>query len=100
MMFQIECLINEYSKMPNENITNFIDHEYIKSSYLFNRKFMQSFCYIFVITKFRLFNMSLLLTTIDFCHKTCTKSFFSYLFIVCTQSCNNHQTTSCMYDVL
>jgi hypothetical protein len=30
MMFQIECLINEYSKTPNENITNFIDDEYIK----------------------------------------------------------------------
>jgi hypothetical protein len=79
MMFQIECLINEYSKTPNENITNFIDDEYIKWSYLFNKKFMQILCYIFMITKFGLFNVSLLLTIIDFVTRHAQNYF--YLFI-------------------
>jgi hypothetical protein len=79
MMFQTKCLINESLKTPNEKITNFIDHEYIKWSYLFNRKFMQMFCYIFMITKFGSFEMSLLLMTIDFLTKHAQNYF--YLFI-------------------
>jgi hypothetical protein len=56
---QIEFLINEFSKKINERIivedlidANLIDHEYIKRSFLFNRKFMQKNFYIFMIGKF------------------------------------------------
>jgi hypothetical protein len=51
-MFQIEFFINEFQK-SNENIKKKIDHESIKGSFLFNRKFMQIYkSYIFMIGKF------------------------------------------------
>jgi len=40
MMFQIEFVINEFSK-TSEKITNLIDHEYIERSFLLSRLFCQ-----------------------------------------------------------
>jgi hypothetical protein len=48
MMFQIEYLINESLKKTNEQITNLINYEYIKGSFLINRRFMQRFIYIYI----------------------------------------------------
>jgi choline kinase len=47
-MFQIEFLINESPKKTNEKITNLINREYMEGSFLFNRKFMRIFFYIFM----------------------------------------------------
>jgi hypothetical protein len=49
-------VINESPNKTNENITNLISHEYMEGSFLFNRKFMRIFFYIFMIRKFELLN--------------------------------------------
>jgi hypothetical protein len=55
-MFQIELLIYDFPNKTNEKITNLINHEYMEGSFLFNRKFMWIFFYIFMIGKFELLN--------------------------------------------
>jgi hypothetical protein len=78
MMIQIEFLNNEFLKKTNENITHLIDHEYIKNSFLFNKRFMQRSFYIFMIGKLGLLSMPLsqyIIGDNQFCHKTCTKLF-------------------------
>jgi hypothetical protein len=56
MMFQIEFVINEFSK-TSEKITNLIHHEYIERSFLLSRLFMpRTFC-TFMIEKLGLLNM-------------------------------------------
>jgi hypothetical protein len=54
MMFQIEYLIHEYFLKTNKNITDLINHEYIKRLFSFNRRFMQTSFYTFMIKKFGL----------------------------------------------
>jgi hypothetical protein len=46
-------------KNNNEKIINFINNEYIKGSFLFNRRLMQRSLYIFMIAKLGLSNMPL-----------------------------------------
>lgn len=58
-MFQIEYLINEFLKKINKNITNLLNDEYIERLFSFNRGFMQTSFYTFMIEKFGLLNLSL-----------------------------------------
>jgi len=91
------------SKMTTSTrITNLINHEYIKRSFLFNRKFIQMFFYIFIIGKFGLLNMSLSQLIVGnrlILSQDMRKIFFFYLFILCTPSCNNDQMVFCMYSI-
>jgi hypothetical protein len=77
MMFQMEFAINGSSK-TSEKITNLIDHEYIKRSFLLSRLFMPRYFCIFMIGKFGLLNMSLSQKIVSnhwFCQKICTNLF-------------------------
>jgi hypothetical protein len=78
MMFQIEFVINEFSK-TSEKITNLIHHEYIERSFLLSRLFMpRTFC-TFMIEKLGLLNMRSFQKIVSnhwFCQKICTKLFY------------------------
>jgi hypothetical protein len=89
--------------MTSKRITNLINHEYIKGSFLFNRKFIQRYFYRFIIGNFGLLNMSLSQLIVGntlILSQDMHKVIFIYLFILCTPSCNNYQMIFCMYNIV
>jgi hypothetical protein len=84
----------------NTKITNLMNYEYIEWSFLFNIH-AKVFLYIYDrkiwIVKhviIPIYYWPLILSLVM--HKV----ILIYLFILCTQSCNNEKMTICMYNVL
>jgi len=64
-----------YFLKNNEKIKKLIDHEYVKGSFLFSKRFMQMSFYKSIIGNFKSSNIKYILSNYWLCYKTCTKLF-------------------------